>query len=109
MREPTYYILTALTARGTLHGYAIAEEAAKQSKGNVKITAGTLYGALDRLVDQGMIEVDREETVDGRRRRCYRITKSGEAAVQNEVIRMRVAIDAANNSTRLPLDGLADA
>ncbi|HDH03485.1 MAG TPA: PadR family transcriptional regulator, partial [Actinobacteria bacterium] len=54
----------------------------------------TLYGALDRLVERGEIEVDREEQVSGRRRRYYRLRPSGEDAVAAEVSRMRSAIAA---------------
>lgn len=43
----------------------------------MRIGAGTLHGALDRLVGEGLVVVDREETVEGRPRRYYRLTDAG--------------------------------
>jgi DNA-binding PadR family transcriptional regulator len=71
MQEPTFLILTALAAQ-PLHGYAIIQSVAALSGDEVKLRPGTLYGALDRLADQGLIAVDREEAVDGRLRRWCR-------------------------------------
>ncbi len=94
MREPTYFILLALHAE-PLHGYAVASRAKELSDGRVELTAGTLYGALDRLVDEGQLVVDREEKVNGRKRRYYRITEAGEHATQAEALRLRQALEAA--------------
>jgi DNA-binding PadR family transcriptional regulator len=88
MQEPTFLILTALAAQ-PLHGYAIIRSVAEISEGTVKLRAGTLYGALDRLAEQGLIEVDREEAVDGRLRRYYRLSDSGAGALDAQVDRLR--------------------
>jgi DNA-binding PadR family transcriptional regulator len=90
MREPTFLILSALAA-GTLHGYGVMGEVEKLSDGRVKLSVGTLYGALDRLTDDGLLEVEREEAVAGRLRRYYRLTDRGAAALEAEAIRMREA------------------
>ncbi len=95
MREPTYFILLSLLGE-PLHGYGIAKRADELSSGRVRLAAGTLYGALDRLVDQGLISVDREEEVTGRRRRYYRIDDAGRAAVLAEVERMRASVATAD-------------
>jgi len=79
-----------------LHGYGIAKRAEDLSGGGVRLTAGTLYGALDRLTDQGLIVVEREEIVQGRRRRYYRIGESGRKAVLAEVERMRSSVAVAD-------------
>lgn len=105
MREPTYFMLLAL-AEGDAHGYAIAKRAEEISDGRVKVTAGTLYGALDRLVDVGTITVDREDTVNGRRRRYYRISDDGRLELAGEVARLRSAAAAADHLD-LPATGLA--
>jgi len=97
MREPTYFILVSL-ANEPLHGYGVAKRAEELSDGAVKIGAGTLYGALDRLVGEGLVVVDREETVAGRPRRYYRLTDAGRSAVTDEVVRMRAALAAATDS-----------
>ena len=90
MREPTYFLLAALLD-GPLHGYAIAERAQALSDGRVRLTAGTLYGALDRLTGEGLVEIDREETVSGRPRRYHRITGAGREAVAEEAAHLRSA------------------
>ncbi len=92
MHRSTYYVLASLVGE-PLHGYGVAKRAEELSDGSVKLTAGTLYGALDRLVDEGSIEVDREETVKGRRRRYFRITESGTQAIVAESVALRRAAD----------------
>jgi len=54
IREPTFLILTALAA-GTLHGYAIIQHVDTLSGGRVTLRPGTLYGALDRLAESGLV------------------------------------------------------
>jgi PadR family transcriptional regulator PadR len=76
MREPTFFVLTAL-AGGPRHGYGVIQEVERLSGGRTKLRAGTLYAAFDRLTADGLIEVESEEVVDGRLRRYYRLTESG--------------------------------
>lgn len=90
MSEATYYMLAALL-NGRLHGYGIIKKVAGLSGGSAKLTTGTLYGALDRLVGQGLVAPDGEEQVEGRLRRYYRITEDGAEAVRTEADRMRRA------------------
>jgi PadR family transcriptional regulator, regulatory protein PadR len=92
MREPTYFILAALLD-GPSHGYGIVQEAASMSDGRVRLSAGTLYGALDRLAAEGLVEADREEVVNGRRRRYFRLTGAGETALADETERMRATAE----------------
>lgn len=80
VQEPTFLILTALAAE-PLHGYGIIQSVTTLSDGEVKLRPGTLYGALDRLAEQGLVAVDREEAVSGRLRRYYRLSDSGAAAL----------------------------
>jgi PadR family transcriptional regulator, regulatory protein PadR len=90
MREPTYFLLTSLLD-GPLHGYAIIRRTEELSEGRVRLAAGTLYAALDRLGGEGLIIPVREETVNGRARRYYALTEEGTAAVQAEAQRMMAA------------------
>lgn len=90
LREPTYFILAALLD-GPLHGYAIARSAEELSGGSVRLTAGTLYGALERLVSQGLVEVNGEEIVSGRRRRYHRLSSRGESVLLDEAARLQAA------------------
>jgi DNA-binding PadR family transcriptional regulator len=88
MREPTFLILTALAGEPR-HGYAVIEDVRRISAGSVTLRAGTLYTALDRLRGDGLIAVDREEVVDSRLRRYYRLTASGAERLAAETERMQ--------------------
>jgi len=92
LREPTYFVLASLLD-GPLHGYGVIKRAAELSDGRVRIRAGTLYGALDRLIAEGLVAFNGEEVVDGRLRRYYRLTSAGEAALLAEADRLRQAAD----------------
>ena len=83
-------MLTAL-AGGPRHGYGVIQEVERLSGGRTRLRAGTLYAAFDRLSDEGLIEVEREEIVDGRLRRYYQLTESGNVTLGVES-RRRVAI-----------------
>ena len=100
MREPTFLILTALAVE-PLHGYGIIQSVARLSGDEVILRPGTLYGALDRLVDEGLIATDREETVGGRHRRYYRLSESGASALTAEAERLRQRAAAAETQLRL--------
>jgi DNA-binding PadR family transcriptional regulator len=98
IQEPTFLILTALAA-GAQHGYGIMTDVARISGDRVKLRAGTLYAALDRLRADGIVDVDGEEVVDGRLRRYYRLTPSGTELLTREAARMQS--NAAIATTRL--------
>jgi len=87
-------ILTAL-ADGSQHGYGIINEVAEISGNRVRLRAGTLYTALDRLRADGLIEVDREEVVDNRLRRYYRLTPEGGRRLAAEAARLQANAHAA--------------
>lgn len=87
MREPTFLILTAL-ADSAQHGYGIMTDVAAMSRGRVKLRAGTLYAALNRLLGDGIVDVDREEIVEGRLRRYYRLTPAGAEVLAAEAERL---------------------
>jgi DNA-binding PadR family transcriptional regulator len=99
MPEPTFLILTAPAAQ-PLHGYGIIQAVAALSDNAVKLRPGPLYGALDRLADQGLIAVDREEAVDGRLRRYYRLSDSGAGALAAQADRLRRHAAAAEANLR---------
>jgi DNA-binding PadR family transcriptional regulator len=100
LQEPTFLILTALAA-GPQHGYGIMNDVTQISAGRVKLHAGTLYAALDRLASEGLIDTDREETVEGRLRRYYRLTPPGAERLAAEVQRLRSHTDVAARRLRL--------
>ena len=88
MQEATFLILTSLAA-GSQHGYGIITDVEQLSKRRVRLRAGTLYTALERLRADGLIELDREEVVDSRLRRYYRLTPKGGERLSEEAARLR--------------------
>ena len=101
LREPTFLILTALAA-GAQHGYGIMTDVSQISGGRVRLRAGTLYAALNRLAANGLVEVDREEIVDARLRRYYRLTPQGAQRLAAEVERLRRTTAVAARRLALP-------
>ena len=109
VHETTFLILTALAA-GSQHGYGIITDVEQISDRRVRLGAGTLYTALERLSGEGLIEVDREEIVDSRLRRYYRLTAPGGERLAEEATRLRSNADAAMSRLTLnPTDGVAKA
>jgi len=106
--EPSYFVLAALLD-GRLHGYGIIKKAAEQSNGRVRLTAGTLYGALDRLADQHLVTVVGHEQVAGRTRRYYQLTDRGIQLLQQEAARMEQAARLVTGRHDLPAVGLQPA
>jgi DNA-binding PadR family transcriptional regulator len=102
LQEPTFLILTALAA-GPQHGYGIMTDVEGISDGRLRLRAGTLYAALDRLEADGLVAQDREEIVAGRLRRYYRLTPDGTAVLAAETQRLRA--NAAVAAKRLRLAG----
>jgi PadR family transcriptional regulator, regulatory protein PadR len=83
MTEQAFLVLTALVEKPR-HGYGIVGEVDEVSEGRVRLKVGTLYGVLDRLVGEGLVEHDREEVANGRLRRYYRLTGSGRDALAEQ-------------------------
>jgi PadR family transcriptional regulator PadR len=94
LREPTFLILAAVAA-DPLHGYGILQSVEELSEGRVRLGAGTLYAALDRLVREGSLVVDHEQVVEGRLRRYYRITEAGLGVLRRGVEDLEVNVSAA--------------
>ena len=95
MTEPAFFILTALVD-APRHGYGIVGEVAELSAGRVELKIGTLYGVLDRLVADGLVELDREEPYQGRLRRYYRLTEQGRGELAAEAARQAANAEAAH-------------
>ena len=83
LTETTYYILLSLYK--PLHGYGIMQRAAELSGGRVRLAAGTLYGALNALVDKGWISLLPGEG----RKKEYRLTPKGLEILKKELERLR--------------------
>jgi DNA-binding PadR family transcriptional regulator len=105
MQEATFLILTALAA-GSQHGYGIITDVRAISAGRVQMKAGTLYSALERLRADKLIEVDREEIVDSRLRRYYRLTPAGGDLLAAEAARLQANAHVAMSRLK-PATGIA--
>lgn len=86
MSEPAFFVLTALVD-GPRHGYGLVAEVGDLSQSRMQLKVGTLYGVLDRLTGEGLVEHDREEVEQGRLRRYYRLTEQGRDALAEEAAR----------------------
>jgi DNA-binding PadR family transcriptional regulator len=94
-----FHILVALAERDQ-HGYGIMQDVAERTGGKLRLSAGTLYGAIKRLLEAGLI-VELRETQrpkgasDDPRRRYYRLTTQGRKAAIEEVNRISEAMEQA--------------
>lgn len=88
------HIVLALL-EGELHGYALMRRVGELSDGAVKMGPGTLYGTLNRLVDDGLIveTTDRVSQTDHERRRYYTLTPDGRAVALAELARLRTLVN----------------
>src|SRR6185437_4540327 len=84
-----FYILLAL-ASGEKHGYQMMKQVKQDSRGQVKMGTGTLYGSLKRMLADGLIDEAGERpdpAFDDERRRYYRLTMRGQQALGAELQR----------------------
>jgi DNA-binding PadR family transcriptional regulator len=89
--QAAFHILVAL-AQGDRHGYAIMQDVASGTDGNLKLNPGTLYTTIRRLLEQGLvIELDErpDPDEDDERRRYYRLTDMGRKVAKAEAARLQ--------------------
>jgi DNA-binding PadR family transcriptional regulator len=89
MTETTYYILLSLTL--PLHGYGIMQRVQELSSGTVEIAPGTMYGALDNLRKQKLVDLLDEDTE--KRRKVYSLTELGQQVLALEFGRLRRLVE----------------
>jgi len=92
-----FHILLSL-GEGERHGYALKREIAQMTNGKLKIGPGVLYGAINKMLELGLIEESDERPdshLDDERRRYYRITSAGRQSALAEATRMRELVDRA--------------
>ena len=89
LTEAVYYILLSLIE--PMHGYGIMQNVEQLSGGRVKLAAGTLYGALNTLLEKGWITALSEEK--GSRKKEYRITGQGKEMLRCEILRLTELIE----------------
>ena len=86
----TFHILVAL-AKEDRHGYAVILDVEQRTGGELRLSAGTLYRSIQRMLEQGLIRETRDRPApefDDERRRYYRITPFGEQVARAEAQRM---------------------
>lgn len=94
LTEPTFLILLSL-ASGTKHGYAIMKDVAQLSNERIKLSTGTLYGALGRLLDQGWIKRVEVDQPTGRQRKAYELSDLGRRILMAESDRLQALSESA--------------
>ncbi len=93
LTPPIFYILLALAVKER-HGYDIMKQVERDSQGKIKLGAGTLYGAIKRMLEDKLI-VEVESTSS--RRKYYKLTEKGSAIFSNELQRYNEAVDLAKS------------
>ena len=86
----TFHILMAV-ARGELHGYAIIQDVAARTNDEIRLSAGTLYRSIQRMLEQGLLRETKERPapeLDDERRRYYAITPFGTRVARAEARRL---------------------
>jgi DNA-binding PadR family transcriptional regulator len=100
----TFHILMSL-ADEDRHGYAIIQDVAARTGGELKLSAGTLYRSIQRMLEQGLLVEIQERPapeLDDERRRYYRITPFGEATARAEARRLTELVRMAKASGFVP-------
>jgi DNA-binding PadR family transcriptional regulator len=104
LQQATFHILLAV-ADEDRHGYAIIQDVAARTGGEVKLSAGTLYRSIQRMLEQDLLSEVRQRPApedDDERRRYYRITEFGEAVARAEVRRLSKLVRLAKASGFVP-------
>jgi DNA-binding PadR family transcriptional regulator len=104
LTSSVFHILLALSD-GDLHGYGIMQEVAEHTDGQIRLGPGTLYGAIKRLLANGLIveTVRRADAeLDDERRRYYRLTDFGRQVLKAEAQRIRKLVSVAQRKRLLP-------
>lgn len=103
---PVFHILIAL-AEGDRHGYAIMREVAERTGSRLRMSPGTLYGSIKRMLEQDMIEEvqRRPAQEDDERRRYYRLTRLGRRTAEAEATRLSEVLKQARAHGLLPQRG----
>src|SRR5690349_3633643 len=100
----TFHILMAVSDEDR-HGYAIIQDVAARTNGGLKLSAGTLYRSIQRMLEQGLILETRDRPapeLDDERRRYYRITEFGVAVARAEMRRLAQLLKLAQRSKSVP-------
>lgn len=87
-------LILKIAALGPVHGYAMAQRLEQVSRGVVQVPQGSLYPALHRLENRGLLAADWEETESGREAKFYRLTRKGKMQLETEAASWQRLIEA---------------
>jgi len=94
LSAPAHHVLLAL-GTDAKHGYAIMQDIAERTDGAIRILPGTLYSTIKKMLADGLVEEvppPRHANSDDSRRRYYRVTRAGRAAVEAETRRLALLV-----------------
>jgi DNA-binding PadR family transcriptional regulator len=104
--SPTVFHILLALADGERHGYAIMREVEQSTEGKVRMGPGTLYGAVKKLLSDGLIEeMDSERGEE--RRRYYRLSGLGARVLNGELSRLRGILESAKGKKLVQPSGAA--
>jgi len=87
-------LILKIVALGAVHGYAIAQRLEQVSRGVVQVPQGSLYPALHRLENRGLLAADWKETESGREAKFYHLTRKGRTQLETEAASWQRLIEA---------------
>ena len=87
-------LILKVVALGPVHGYAIAQRLDDVSRGVIQVPEGSLYPALHRLENRGLLAADWKDTETGREAKFYRLTRKGRNQLETEAASWQRLIDA---------------
>ena len=100
---PAVFSILLSLAEGEKHGYLIMKDARSPQGGGIQMGPGTLYGSLERMMRDGLVE--ESGFSDDERRRYYRLTNSGQTVLAAELSRLDAAVSSARSLGLIPQEG----
>jgi DNA-binding PadR family transcriptional regulator len=103
--SPAVFAILLSLAEGEKHGYLIMKDASSPECGGIQMGPGTLYGSIDRMMRDGLVE--ESGISDDERRRYYRLTELGQSVLAVELNRLNAAVTSARRMGLIPRGGRA--
>jgi DNA-binding PadR family transcriptional regulator len=91
LSKEAFHILLAVS-KDPMHGYQITKVVFEETEGRYDLPPGTMYGALKRLLEDGMVELMPTPVLEDSRRKYYKATKLGVSSLKSEVAKMQDSI-----------------
>jgi len=101
--SPAVLAILLSLAEGEKHGYAMMKDARSPRSGGIQMGPGTLYGSIERMMRDGLVE--ESDRQDDERRRYYRLTTRGRTVLATELARLDAAVSSARSLGLIPSGG----